>query len=70
MARLESEAESARSMKEAKYEQFALGEYINHSTPTDDSATGEKGQTPQMVRSLTSEWHCLSQAQTDPDARE
>lgn len=26
MARLESEAESARSMKEAKYEQFALGE--------------------------------------------
>lgn len=31
MARLESEAESARSMKEAKYEQFALGEYINLS---------------------------------------
>lgn len=29
MARLESEAESARSMKEAKYEQFALGEYVN-----------------------------------------
>lgn len=29
MARLESEAESARSMKEAKYEQFALGEYMN-----------------------------------------
>lgn len=27
MAKLESEAESARSMKEAKYEQFALGEY-------------------------------------------
>lgn len=27
MARLESEAESARSMKEAKYEQFALGEW-------------------------------------------
>lgn len=26
MAKLESEAESARSMKEAKYEQFALGE--------------------------------------------
>ena len=26
MAHLESEAESARSMKEAKYEQFALGE--------------------------------------------
>ena len=26
LARLESEAESARSMKEAKYEQFALGE--------------------------------------------
>ena len=31
MARLESEAESARSMKEAKYEQFALGEYTNRS---------------------------------------
>lgn len=31
MARLESEAESARSMKEAKYEQFALGECINSS---------------------------------------
>lgn len=29
MARLESEAESARSMKEAKYEQFALGECFN-----------------------------------------
>lgn len=26
MAHLESEAENARSMKEAKYEQFALGE--------------------------------------------
>lgn len=37
MARLESEAESARSMKEAKYEQFALGEYINRSMTTADS---------------------------------
>lgn len=32
MARLESEAESARSMKEAKYEQFALGEQIKVTT--------------------------------------
>lgn len=30
MAHLESEAESARSMKEAKYEQFALGEKWCH----------------------------------------
>ena len=32
MARLESEAESARSMKEAKYEQFALGESLMTSS--------------------------------------
>lgn len=42
MARLESEAESARSMKEAKYEQFALGEYTNHSMMTTDSVIGKK----------------------------
>lgn len=46
MARLESEAESARSMKEAKYEQFALGEYINHSvTKADRLISKSKGQT-------------------------
>lgn len=29
MAHLESEAENARSMKEAKYEQFSLGKILN-----------------------------------------
>lgn len=43
MARLESEAESARSMKEAKYEQFALGEYIKCvMTRADNVVRGKK----------------------------
>ncbi len=42
MARLESEAESARSMKEAKYEQFALGEYVNLSVTTADCVIRKK----------------------------
>lgn len=46
MARLESEAESARSMKEAKYEQFALGEFLNCPMIRADSVVMEpKGQT-------------------------
>lgn len=55
MARLESEAESARSMKEAKYEQFALGEYKNCSMTRADSVIRKsKGQTEQEIHSLTS----------------
>lgn len=52
MARLESEAESARSMKEAKYEQFALGEYINCAMiRADNVVIGTKGQAwPQLPR--------------------
>lgn len=41
MARLESEAESARSMKEAKYEQFALGEYNTLLTTRADSVNAK-----------------------------
>lgn len=77
MARLESEAESARSMKEAKYEQFALGECLNCLMTTADSEKKRKskGQTKQNAEmffffSLTSNQEFLTQAQTDPTGKE
>ena len=46
MARLESEAESARSMKEAKYEQFALGESLMTSSANQGQAGGHVSSSP------------------------